>query len=138
MNLGPTESKSPIKAILIATALLLAVHATLCFTPWRNQAEVTVTHTEVFAPHSVYKALPGAPIKGMHILGNSSQPVAEDNVYVIATVRFSNQMTIPVFYSSATATMIDKDNLSQEATVVATRDQPRLEGIFPNLTPLIT
>jgi hypothetical protein len=132
LNLGPTEHRSPLNSILIAAAVLLAIFTALYFFTWHKIAEITVTRAEVFAPHTEFKQMPGA----VHVLG--APPSAEDNVYIVATIRFTDKMRLPIFFSSASATMLDSTGAALEATVVPARDMPRMEASFPALTPMLT
>src|SRR5579871_2428316 len=106
LNLGPTEERSPLKFIAIASVIMGVVAGVLYFTTWRKMAEATVTKADVFAPHTVMKQLPNQ----VHVIGAVGEE--EDNVYVVAHVRLTDKMRLPMFYSSAAATMTDTSGAS--------------------------
>ena len=132
LNLGPTEERSPLKFILIAAAIMAAIVAVLYFTTWRKMAEASVIKTDIFAPHTVMKQLPDQ----IHIVGTLGEE--QDNVYVIAHVRLTDKMRLPMFYSTATATMMDTTGASLDAIVISAHDLQRLEQSFPEIAPLAT
>ena len=66
LSLAPAEERSYLKPILISVAVLAVVAAALFLLNPRGIADVTVTHVDLFAPHTEYKSL--APKAGMHVL----------------------------------------------------------------------
>lgn len=133
LNLGPAEQPSRAK-YLVSAALVIAVIVAAVF--WFNPhhtAEITIAKTDIFAPHTVTKAA-GMSAGGIHVLGETD--TEEDNVYLVATVRFKDTLRLPLDPMGASVQMITADNESVDGTVVAQRDLPRLTAIFPNLAPL--
>lgn len=133
LNLGPAPETSRTKHFLIAVvAIALIVFAVVWFNP-HHVSELAVTHVETFAPHTVNSAMK-MQFGSVHVLGQSES--AEDDLYVVATVRFKDTLRLPLDPMGASATLVTADNQSIDGQLVAQRDLPRLAQIFPNLAPL--
>jgi hypothetical protein len=97
----------------------------------RKTAVITVQKTQLFTPHTEFKQMPGSG----RIIG--AQAESEDNVYVVATVSITDKLRLPLFLDSVSATMTTDAGTTQ-ATNVSPLDLPRLEQIFPKITPLVS
>jgi hypothetical protein len=97
----------------------------------RKTAEITVEKTGVFAPHTVFEQTPSSS----HIIGAAAE--AEDDVYIVATVRIEDKLRLPIFLASTSATMITQSGSTLEATVLSPVDLPRLEETFPQIIQLV-
>jgi len=133
LNLGPPEQPSSAKYFVYAVIAIAAIVAAVVWFNPHHISEIAIEHSEVFAPHTVTKG--GGPGSGgMHVIGQTDS--AEDNVYLVTTVRFKDTLRIPLDPMGASATMITSDNQSVDGNLIALRDLPRLTEIFPNLAPM--
>ncbi len=132
LNLGPPPERSPLPAILIAAVLLIAVACLVFLLNPRRTADLSVQRMDFLAPHTEFGQMPGAS----HIIG--APALAEDDLYVLATLRITDDLRIPIFLGSHTATMINADGSSLDATLVDPEQFQRLREILPPLAPLLS
>jgi hypothetical protein len=124
------EPGSPAKKFIVAGVIMLVVAvAVFVFNPWKT-AEFTITKAEVYAPHTEFQQLKG----GMHVL--SGAPAAEDDLYIVATVRIVDKLRLPLFINDCTALLLNRDGTQLNATAISSRDLARLEQTFPALAPM--
>ena len=132
LNLGPQAERSRLPAILIATVLLAAVASLLfLFTP-RKTAELSVQKVDLVAPHTVFQQMPGS----VHVLGTPA--AAEDDLYVLVTLRITDKLRLPIFLASHNASLTRSDGSSVDATIVDPGQFRRLGEILPAMAPLLT
>jgi hypothetical protein len=131
LQIAPPPDDNPIipKLVIAGVVMILIGVAVYMLNP-RKTAVITVQKTQLFAPHTEFKQMPGSG----QIIG--AQAESEDNVYVVATVSITDKLRLPIFLDSVSATMTT-DTGSTQATNVAPLDLPRLEQIFPQITPLV-
>jgi hypothetical protein len=98
----------------------------------RKTAEITVQKTELFTPHTEFKQAPSSS----QIIGAPAE--SEDDVYVVATLRITDKLRLPIFLTSTSATMTTDAGSTLEATVISPLDLPRLEETFPQILPLVS
>ena len=127
----PPDENRIIPKILIAGVVMALLGVAIYMLNPRKTAVITVQKTELFTPHTEFKQMPGSG----RIIG--AQAESEDNVYVVATVSITDKLRLPLFFDSVSATMTT-DAGSTQATNVAPIDFPRLEQIFPQITPLVS
>ena len=130
LNLGPSRERSPLLSILIAVAVVGVVVTTIVMLNPRETAEVSVQKVALFAPHTEFKPTAG----GGQVVGGL--PQSEDDLYVVATVRITDKLRLPLFLNGRSAKLISASLQSTDATVVSNRDLPRLEETFPQLAPM--
>ncbi|HEY5380888.1 MAG TPA: hypothetical protein VIJ65_01430 [Acidobacteriaceae bacterium] len=122
----------PMIAVVIAVVILVGVAvAVFAFNP-HKMADFTVAKVDLFTPHTEFKSMPGA----MHVVGQA--PDAEDDLYVVAHVRFTVDQRLPLFLTDWTGLVKLADGTTVDATTVPAQELPRLEQIFPALAPLVT
>ena len=127
----PPDENHLIPKLVIAGVVMIFLGVAIYFLNPRKTAVITVQKTELFAPHTEFKQMPGSS----KIIGTPAQ--AEDDVYVVATVSITDKLRLPIFLDSVSATMTT-DTGSTQATDVSALDLPRLEQIFPQITPLVS
>ncbi|MES2392908.1 MAG: hypothetical protein V4555_14780 [Acidobacteriota bacterium] len=115
--------------VLIAAAVLAVIAAAIYWVIPHKTAELTVTNVELFAPHTEFKAAPGAG----HLIGAPGE--VEDDLYVVATLRMTDKLRTPLFFDGMGATMVNND-AAYELTTVRPTDLPRLEESFPQIAKL--
>jgi hypothetical protein len=126
----PDENRLIPKLVIAGVVMILIGVAVYLLNP-RKTAEIKVQKTELFSPHTEFKQMPG----NSQIIGAPSE--SEDDVYVVATVSITDKLRLPIFLDSVSASMTT-DTGSTEATNVSPLDLPRLEQIFPQITPLVS
>jgi hypothetical protein len=94
----------------------------------RRNAELTITGTHIWQAHTAFKS-------DSILVGRDT---AEDNLYVLATLRVGNRLSIPIFLKDFTATLTTADGQTLETSAIETRDLPNLYQVFPALKPLST
>lgn len=136
LQIAPAREKSALPAVLIALLVLAAAaFAVFYFNP-HKVADLSVSGVQTFAPHTETKTLEtGRSVSGMRVLGNA-QTVAEDDLYVVATVSFTDRLRIPIFLTGGTADVTFADGTEVQPRMLPVSDVERLKKIFPALAPL--
>lgn len=134
LQLVPERGRSPFSAVVVAVLLLTCVALAVFLLNPRRTAELIIPKVELFSPHTAFKDL-SAGTKSMHVLDQA--PAAEDNLYVVATVRVTDKLRLPLFLFGWNATMTAPDGSIAEGTSVPAHDLERLTDIFPALAPLL-
>jgi hypothetical protein len=117
--------------ILIAVVVLIvAVALVLQFTP-HTTADVTITHTAVYAAHTVFKS-------DSIVVGSDR---AQDDFYVLVNVHIDNRLRLPLFLKDFTATLTPANPDGSPAEPITTSaaqktDLPNLYITFPALKAL--
>jgi len=128
----PADSNRLIPKLIIAAVIMIIVGVAIYFLNPRKTAEITVQKTQLFAPHTEFKAAPG----GGQIIGTPA--TAEDDLYVVATLGIEDKLRLPIFLTNISATMTTQDGAALEATVISPLDVSRLEETFPQITTLVS
>ena len=137
LQLAPAPERSALPAVLIALVVLAAIAAAVFYFNPHKTADLTVSQTQTFAPHTELAAMKGAAAHGMRVLGEAGAG-GEDNLYVVATVNLTDRLRLPLFVSGATAHIVFGDGSQADVRTIAASDLKRLQTIFPPLTPLTT
>jgi hypothetical protein len=126
----PTDSNRLIPELVIAAVVMIIVGAAVYFLNPRKTAQITVQKTQIFAPHTEFKAEPGVG----HIVGSPAS--VEDDVYVVVTLGIEDKLRLPIYLTNISATITTQDGSLLEATVISPLDLTRLEETFPQILPL--
>ena len=111
-------SRSPLPVVLTAAGILIVVAvAVLYFNP-RKTAELSVTKVQIFAAHTETKALQGST----HIIGTN--PHADDDLYVLVTVKLTDKLRLPLFIKDETAILTAPDHSIAEASAIQVPELP--------------
>jgi len=94
-------------------------------------AELSVQKVDLFAPHTVMNAAEG----GGQVVGVA--PSAEDDLYVVATLKITDKLRLPIFVDSYTATLVTSSGATLDATIVAGQLLPKVGETFPQILPLV-
>jgi len=132
LKIAPDMDRSIAPAISVAVLVLITVALVVFLVNPRETAELTVLKTEVFAPHTEFRAFRG---KGEVL---DAAPQSEDDLYVVATVNMTDEIRLPLFITSATVTLTNPDGSATEAAAVSPRYYERIESSFPALKPMLT
>jgi hypothetical protein len=119
----------PVVLAIVVLAVIGAI--TYALIP-HHITQISVDKVDLFAPHTEMQAMQGST----HVLGQAAE--SEDDLYVVAHLNIADKLSQPIIIAgwSATATFADGGTL--DATIVARSELPRLEQIFPQITPLVT
>ncbi len=131
LQVAPPREKSALPAVLIAVLVLCAAAAAIFhFNPHRV-ADLQVTGVDTFAPHTTFSALEGeASAPGTHVLGGPTT-ASEDNLYVVASVKMTNKLRLPIFFNGAVAHVTMADGSREDVNMLSASDVKRLAVIFP-------
>jgi hypothetical protein len=121
------SARSNLLAPVLLAFLILGITLALAirYTPHRT-ADLTITRTVVYPAHTVFK---GDTI----VVGHDS---AQDDLYVLTTLRIDDRLHLPLFLKDFTGTLTTADG--QELTTSATEkgDFANIYTSFPALKPL--
>jgi hypothetical protein len=128
LTFSQTERRSFLVPLLIAFVFVGGVFAYIYLRPHRI-ADITITHTAVLPTHTVFKDL-------SKVVGHEDQ--AEDDFYVLTTIRIDNRLKIPLTIDDITGTLTPPDDSAEPATTSAI-NKADIDGMyvtFPALKPL--
>ena len=114
---------------LLLTVIVVAgvLYALLRFTPHRT-ADLAVDHVSSYAAHTVFKS-------ESIVVGRDA---AQDDLYLVATVRLTDDLRLPLFIKDITATLTPADNNADGNELITTSavehpDLPNLYTSFPSV-----
>jgi len=128
---SPDDENNPLPKILIAAAVMIVVGVAIFLLNPTKTAVLSVEKVDLFAPHTVMNATEG----GGQIVG--AAPSAEDDLYVVATIKIDDKLRLPIFVDSYTATVTTADGSTLDATIVAGQLLPKVGETFPQILPLV-
>jgi hypothetical protein len=112
--------------VLLAFLILGIILALLLrFTP-RRTADLAITHTAVYAAHTVFKS-------DSIVVANQRY---EDNLYVLATLHIDDQLHLPLFIKDFTATLTTAEGEEITTSAVEQRDLDAVYTSFPEVKAL--
>jgi hypothetical protein len=120
---SPLDQNNPVP-VVIGVAVYM-------FNP-RKTGELSVQKVALFAPHTEMSAMPGGENQ---VIGVA--PSSEDDLYVVATVKITDKLRLPIFVDSYSATLTNADGGTVEATIIAGPLLPRLGETFPQILPMV-
>ncbi|HWB32019.1 MAG TPA: hypothetical protein VG714_02480 [Acidobacteriaceae bacterium] len=127
LNFSQPERSRLLVPILIAMAVMLLIGGlVLAFLPHRT-AEIAVTHVAVLPTHTSLTT-------GSRVVGSTTE--IEDNLYVLATVRIKDNLSMPLFIKDLTGSMTSADDADQTSSAVEKDDLNAVYTAFPALKPM--
>jgi hypothetical protein len=112
--------------VLLAFLILgIVLTLVLRFTPHRT-ADLVITHTTVYPVHTVFKS---------ETIVVASQH-AEDDLYVLTTLRIDDRLHLPLFLKDFTATLTTAEGEEITTSAVEKRDLDNIYTTFPALKAL--
>lgn len=112
--------------VLIAFVILgIAIAYLVRYTPHRT-ADVAITRTAIYPAHTVFKS--------DSILVNRES--AEDDLYVLATLKIEDRLNLPLFVKDFSATLTTADGQQFTTSATEKEDLPTLYSAFPQLKAL--
>jgi hypothetical protein len=127
LNFSQPERPNFLVPALIAVGVLGAVFALVFTLNPHRVADLAVTHIEVLPTHTVL----GSP---SNLVG--AQQAAEDEFYVLTTIRIDDKLRLPLFIKDLTGTLTTADGSVVTTSAVEENDLPNLYSTFPALKPL--
>lgn len=109
--------------LILGITLALAIR----YTPHRT-ADISITRTAVFPTHTVFK--------GDSIVVGHSQ--AQDDLYVLTTLRIDDRLHLPLFLKDFTATLTTADGQEFNTSATEKDDFATIYTSFPALKPLVS
>ena len=138
LQLAPFRERSVVPALVIALVALSGIAAAVFWFNPHKVADLQVTAVQTFAPHTELKALTErAKPGGMRVLDGASS-TSEDDLYLVATVSFTDRLRLPVYLSGVTAKATLSDGTQAQARFLSASDLQRIKAIFPALAPLVS
>jgi hypothetical protein len=114
--------------VLIAFLVLgFAIALVLHFTP-RKTADMTLTRTAVYAAHTVFPS-------SSTVVGHEP---AQDDLYVLTTLRVEDRLNLPLFIKDFTATLTSADGQEFTTSAVEKNDLDNVYTSFPQVKALAT
>lgn len=133
VNFHSEAPQNRLPALLIATAVVVAVVIALfVFTP-RSTSRLEVTGVKIFAPHTESKAIAGDK---KHIMGVAGR--IEDDLYVIVHVRMTDKLRLPLFIKDEHAVLTAPDNAVLETDALQLPELANAYLAFPELQALVS
>jgi hypothetical protein len=129
LTFSQPERRNFVVPILVALVLIGGVFAYVYLNPHRI-ADITVTHTAILPTHTVYKT-------DSKLVGHKDQ--AEDDLYVLTTIRIDNRLKTPLVIDSITAALAGKDDTDDTAATTSAIQKNDIDSLyvtFPALKPL--
>jgi len=126
LTFSQPERRSYLAPILIAVLVIGGIFGYIYLTPHRI-ADITVTHTAVLPTHTEFQT-------GSKLVG--AQTEAQDDFYVLATIRIDNRLNIPLTIDDMTGTITEPDDSASTVTAIQKTDLDSVYTAFPTLKPL--
>ena len=126
-----TFAQSERRSFLVPALASIAVLAIACALAWlyvsQHTVRLSVTHVAVLPTHTVFPS-------ASKIVGHKDP--AQDDLYVLATLRVDNSLRSPAYIKDITATLTASDGTVTDASAVEKQDLDDLYLTFPALKPL--
>lgn len=129
LQFSQSERRNYLVPVLVGLVLAgIAGAAIYFFTPHRI-GQVSVTRTTVVPIRTVYKGSQLGSGGDMKVLGDQAQ----DDLYVLVSVRIEDDLKLPIFIKDLTATMTAPDGGELTSSAVQTPDLETLYTTYPKL-----
>ncbi len=114
--------------VLLAFLILGIVLALFLRLIPNHTADIAITHTAVYPAHTVFKS------ESM-VVANQR---AEDNLYVLATLRIDDRLHVPLFLKDFTATLTTAEGEEVTSSAIEKQDLDAVYTSFPEVKALAT
>jgi hypothetical protein len=115
----------PVLLAFLILGIVLAL--VLRFVP-NHTADLAITHTSVYAAHTVFRS-------ESIVVANQR---AEDNLYVLTTLRIDDRLHLPLFLKDFTATLTTADGEEITSSAIEQQDLDAVYTSFPEVKALAT
>ena len=127
LTFSQSERRSYLGPIFIALAVLITAGiAGYLYFP-HHTADLTITHTAVLPTHTEIET-------GSKEVGHQTE--AEENLYVLTTLRIDDKLHDPLFISDMTSTLTTADDAVTTTSAVEKNDLNAIYIAFPQIKPL--
>jgi hypothetical protein len=126
LKFAQSTNRNLLAPVLIAFLLLGAVLALVMRHTPSHPVDLTITHTALYPTHTVFKS-------NSIVVGSDK---AEDNLYVLATLRVDDPLHLPLFLKDLTATLTTADDQKITTSAAEEKDLPNIYTSFPAIKPL--
>ncbi len=123
--LQPRSTSIYLPLFVAVTILVAAIFLLIRYTP-QSTAGLTITHTATYQARTVFKS--------DTILVKKDS--AQDDLYVVMTLRIDDRLNLPLFLKDLTATLITADGHTLTTNAAEKTDLTPLLTTFPALKPL--
>ena len=127
LSFAQPERRSFLLPALIALAVLAIVIVGIYLYVPHSTADITLTHVAVLPEHTVFSS-------NSTVVGQ--QTPAEDDLYILATVRVDNRLRVPLTLDDITGAITAPDGAETTTSALQKNDLPNLYAVFPALVPL--
>ena len=127
INFSQSERRNLFLPITIAVFILAAIAAFLIHR-MPHDPTLAVTHTVTWQAHTIFKS-------DSIVVG---QDKAQDDLYVLTTLKIDNHLNIPIFLKDFTATLTTADGETHESSAAQKTDFAPLYETFPAVKALAT
>jgi hypothetical protein len=129
LTFSQSERPSYLGPILGALAVLIAAAVGAWFYFPHHTADLTVIHTVAVPTHVEIET-------GSKEIGHQTE--AQDNLYVLITLRIDDKLHDPLFINDMTATLTTPDDATVTTSAVEKNDLNNIYIAFPQVKPLAT
>ncbi len=126
LKFSQSTNRNLLAPVLIAFLLLGVVIALVIRHTPKQTIDLTITHTAIYPAHTVFKS-------DSLVVGSDK---AEDDLYVLATLRVDDPLHLPLFLKDFTATLTTADDQQITTSAAEEKDLPNIYTSFPALKPL--
>jgi hypothetical protein len=127
LTFAQPERRNFLLPALIAVAVLAILFGLIYLYVPHGTADLAVTHVAVLPTHTVFNS-------DSKVVGQ--QPPAEDDLYILATIRVGNRLSVPLTLDDITGTITAPDGTESTTSAIQKNDLPNLYVVFPALVPL--
>ncbi len=127
LNFSQAERRNLFLPITIAVLILAAI-AVFLIHRLPHDPDLAITHTATWQAHTIFKS-------DSIVVG---QDKAQDDLYVLTTLKIDNHLRIPIFLKDFTATLTTADGETLESSAAQKTDLAPLYDTFPNVKALAT
>ena len=126
LKFAQSANRNLLAPVLIAFLLLGFVIALVIRSSPQQTVDLTITHTAIYPTHTVFKS-------DSLVVGSDR---AEDDLYVLATLRVDDPLHLPLFLKDFTATLTTADDQQITTSAAEEKDLSNIYTSFPALKPL--
>jgi hypothetical protein len=131
-NPGLIPSRSPVPAVLMAAGILIAIAAAIFYFNPHKTADISITRIQIYSAHSATKAAKSN--SAAHIMGAASD--AQDDLYVLLTVKLTDKLRLPLFIKDETAVLTAPDYSVTNVDALQSQELDNLYLTFPEIKTL--
>ncbi len=129
LSFSQPERRNFLVPALVVAVIVAIAFALIYFLLPHRIADLTVTHVAIQPEHTVFAT-------GSKVVGARDE--AQDDLYVLASVRIDDRLKIPLFINDITGTLTTQDGTDLTTSAVEKGDLDAVYMAFPALKPMST